>query len=129
MCDCDPYNAQTCFKQINVIQNEYNSHKLYIMLWGQKGCCVISFCYSIDLSKIVCHQKTEGSFTLKNLNAKPNHNYKRSKLFQLHFSSTMNENKTKVTAVLIVVTLLLYSDLRGKVHHSGWCAYVLLWAW
>lgn len=63
----------------------------------------------------------------KNLNAKSIINIKEANCFDCILA--MNENRTKVTAVLIVVTLLLYSDLRGKVHHSGWCAYVLSWAW
>lgn len=39
----------------------------------------------------------------------------------------MNENNILITAVLVVVTLCLYINMRGKVPHSEWCAYVLSW--
>lgn len=70
MCDCDPYNAQTCFKQINVIQNEYNSHKLYIMLWGQKKFLLLNrpfkAFYAIKRLKVYTKKKPE---------CKANHKY------------------------------------------------------
>lgn len=80
MCDCDPYNAQTCFKQINVIQNEYNSHKLYIMLWGQKEVVSLVLVTRLTFQSIFYSIQRLKVHT-KNLNAKPIINIKEANCF------------------------------------------------
>lgn len=46
-------------------------------------------------------------------------------------TASLIDSKLKVKLWLLQcsywATLFLYSDLSGKVYHSKWCAYVLLW--
>lgn len=102
-CDCDPINAQTCFKQINVIQNEYNSLTSYITHYAESKKEVSKkFMTALNRPFKAFSSAIKQRFISKKPECKANHKYRWSKCFNCILALIINQNKTMVTAVLIV---------------------------